>query len=85
MATCKDLTIAPGATLYLDDRVLRISGSITSNGGLNAINGTVELYGNTAQNISSSIFTSQTLRRMLLSNTGGVSLTGINDTLKIFG
>lgn len=85
MATCKDLTIAPGATLYLDDQVLRISGSITSNGGLNAINGTVELYGNTAQNISSSVFTSQTLRRMLLSNTGGVSLTGINDTLKISG
>lgn len=84
VAMANDITIATGAELFIDGHILKISGNINSNGNLNALNGTVELAGQSApQSISGSMFAGATIRHLTISNSNGVSLAGVNDTLKI--
>jgi hypothetical protein len=81
----RNITVANGAVLTIDGHALEIEGSISSNGGINLINGTLEMNGNSAQNISGSMFTGRTIQNILISNNHGVNFTGINDTLNVSG
>ena len=80
----KNITLEPGAILYLDNQTLKISGTVTSNGNINAVNGNIELAGiSTQQSISGSMFAAHRIKNLKISNSAGVIFSGINDTIKL--
>ncbi len=86
MAKVKNITILPGATLYLDGQQLQVYGTINSNGNLNAVNGDIELAGTASdQSISGSMFMAHRIKNLKLSNSNGVSFSGTNDTVRVTG
>lgn len=85
-ANCNNLVVSSGATLTLNNQTLNISGSITNSGTINAINGSIHLNGTAAaQTIIPSKFFKNKIKNLKISNTNGVSIIGVNDTLKILG
>ncbi len=85
-ANCNNLLVSSGATLILNNQTLNISGSITNSGTINAINGSINLNGtNAAQTITPSKFFKSKIKNLKISNSNGVSIIGVNDTLKILG
>jgi hypothetical protein len=85
-ANCNNLVVSSGATLVLNNQTINISGSITNSGTINAINGTINFNGtNTAQTITPSKFFKNKIKNLKISNSNGVSIIGVNDTLKILG
>lgn len=80
-----NLVIQPNASMVVNNVTVQVAGSITNNGILNFSNGTLELNGSSAQTIAGSIFQNGLIKNLTLSNPGGVSLSGVNDTLKITG
>ena len=85
-ALSRNITIGPGASLKVDDETLKVSGSLMINGVFDVTDGELELDGTAGmQSISGSAFLDHTIDKLKISNVNGVSLTGINDTLKISG
>jgi subtilisin-like proprotein convertase family protein len=85
-ATVNNLVIYPNATMQISNATLQVAGTITNNGVLNAVNGTVELNGTSAaQSIAGSLFQNNSIHNLVVSNSNGVSFTGTNDTMKITG
>ena len=86
-AMAHDITLAAGSTLTVDNKTLHVSGVITNNGGIFDVgDGTLDLNGTgTAQNIAGSIFVGKAIENLHISNSSGVNLTGVNDTLKLSG
>ncbi|MBA3830261.1 MAG: Ig-like domain-containing protein, partial [Taibaiella sp.] len=86
-AMTHNITIASMATLKVIGQTFQIAGSVFNSGSFNAINGTLELNGSTTQSIAGSMFASNTLQNLIISNTGaGLNLMGsMIDTLKITG
>ncbi|MEO6667838.1 MAG: T9SS type A sorting domain-containing protein [Ferruginibacter sp.] len=86
IAKANNLSIAVGAVVTIDGNTLQLSGALSSAGALNAINGSVDLNGNTGpQMIAGSMFTVNKIANLKISNSFGVSFSGINDTVKISG
>lgn len=71
-----NLVIEPGASLLLAGNTLRIAGSVTSDGTLDASAGTLELCGSLLQQIAANTFTGNNVMNMIVSNSTGVSLLG---------
>ena len=87
-STCQtgNLILQPSALLTVNNQLLKVSGSITNNSGsVDITNGSLELNGNLAQSIAGSTFKNKTIKSLKLSNSSGVSLSGVNDSLKISG
>ncbi len=82
-----DITMAAGTSLIVHDQALQVGGVITNNGGVFDItDGVLELNGSgTAQQISGSMFLNNSILDLRISNSNGVNITGINDTLKLSG
>ncbi len=85
-ASCNNLVINTGASLVLNNQTLNIAGSINSTGTFNAINGSINFNGSSvAQTITPSKFFKNKIKNLKISNSNGVSVVGVNDTLKILG
>ena len=85
-ASVGNLVIDSGAELIIDTQIFKIFGTITSSGGLNCINGSIEMRGSASQqSIAGSMFYNKIIKNLKLCNVNGISLTGTNDTLKITG
>jgi hypothetical protein len=81
-----NIILQPSALLTVNNQLLKVNGSITNNSGsMDLTNGSMELNGNLAQSISGSTFKNKTIKSLKLSNSSGVSLSGVNDSLKISG
>lgn len=84
----KDITINSGATLVIDNGILKISGYITNNGTFDAINfSTIELAGTTTQTIAANTFTNNSVPNLIISNVQSVILQGpldITNLLSLF-
>ncbi len=75
-STFRNLTIQPGASLTISNAILQISGSVTNNGTFTATNGTIEMNGVSAQTIAANTFAANTVKDLIITNPGGVSLAG---------
>ena len=87
-STCQtgNIILQPSALLTVNNQFLRVSGSITNNNGsIDITNGSLEINGTAAQVLSGTYFKNKTIKDLILSNSSGVSLSGVNDTLKIAG
>lgn len=71
-----DLNLAAGATLTLQGGTIRIYGSASGSGMLDASSGTVEYRGSAPQSAESSLFAGNTIMNLTVSNAAGVSVTG---------
>ncbi|MFZ4057334.1 MAG: beta strand repeat-containing protein, partial [Ferruginibacter sp.] len=86
VAYCNNITIETGASIQMVDGYLKIAGTISNQGILNAKGGTIELAGNAIQQIAGTTFFENTIRTLLIGNTstgGVVVVPNLNDTLKI--
>jgi hypothetical protein len=85
-AFVKNIILGTGTELLTIEGNIKIYGSLSSSGGLNAVAGSVELCNpSIAQEISGSMFTLKSIKNLRLSNNNGISLSGLGDTLKISG
>jgi hypothetical protein len=84
-ASCNNLIVNVGATLILNNQTLNIAGTINNSGTINAENGSINFNGTTAQTITPSKFYKNKIKNLKISNSNGVSIVGVNDTLKILG
>jgi hypothetical protein len=76
-ASCKDITIAAGATTTISGTgSLQIAGSINNSGTLDVLSGSIEFNGTTAQTIPAGVFINNTIKDLTINNPAGVSLTG---------
>lgn len=78
----KDIVIDANASLIVDNNVLNIKNSITNNGSLNSLTGTISMQGTTSQIIPANSFESNRIKNLIINNTSGVILNG---TLEISG
>jgi len=78
LADCHNLSIADGATINVTGYGnLRISGAISGNGKINAVNGgTVVMIGTLPQVLNASVFTNNTVSSLTTYNALGVTLVG---------
>jgi len=82
---CKNITINSGASLKIQGGKLQIAEAITAPANsILADAGTIEMVGSTAQSISGTVFVNKTLGNLRISNSAGVSVSGV-DTFKIKG
>ena len=80
---CKCLTIESGASLTVNGGTLEIAGRINNSGTFDATGGTIVINGtNISQTIPANTFTSNTINKLTIANTVGVSLAG---DLKVTG
>jgi uncharacterized repeat protein (TIGR01451 family) len=88
-ASARNITINPNAYITVNGSgVLQIGGTISNSGTFNAVDGTVEMKGGSAQAIAGSMFAAHTLKNLIINDGGGAGLTVSNtsmDTLKITG
>ncbi|MFM2358927.1 MAG: hypothetical protein RLY16_920 [Bacteroidota bacterium] len=84
-ALAKNLVIENGGTMTVLGARLKIAGSITNSGVLNATAGDVELNGSAiAQNLTGSVFLNNTVNSLIVSNQNGVSISsGLGNQIKI--
>jgi hypothetical protein len=78
-----NLDIQSGALVKVFGQTMKISGVLSGSGFLQADSGTIELNGVAAQTIAGSNLLKKIVGTLIISNNQGVSLSGINDTLKI--
>jgi hypothetical protein len=76
VAEAANLVVESGASLTTGQGTLRISGTITNNGTINAGEGTLIMCGSSAQVIAGGLFENDRLRNLTLDNAAGVTLTG---------
>jgi hypothetical protein len=85
VAYAKNLTIQAGASVMIYTAI-QVADTITNQGILNAVQGTVELNGIAKQSIAGSMFFDHTIHQLIISNTSveGVVVSAVpGDTLKI--
>jgi hypothetical protein len=75
-----NLSLSNDGTLNVAASTLKVAGSITSTGGIDANNGTVEMNGTQAQQLLAGSFSGKFLKSLTINNTAGVT---VNDTLKL--
>jgi len=85
MAKARNITIQPGANIYMDGQTLQLYGNLNASNNLDATYGNIELKGTIAQIISGSNFAGNRIKNLRISNSTGVTLSGTNDTLKLTG
>jgi len=74
---CRSLNIGAGATVTITGTgAVEIYGNINKRGTLNAIDGSVRMYGTAAQTIPANTFVSNTIKNLVINNTNGVTLVG---------
>jgi hypothetical protein len=81
-ASSKNITIENGASLTLNNQTFNIFGIISSNGGIDASSGTINMKGDFLQPLDAAYFVDKKISRLKISNTSGVEVQG-SDTLKI--
>ncbi|MGH7250155.1 MAG: hypothetical protein ACREGC_04205, partial [Minisyncoccia bacterium] len=85
MATINNLQIDANASVTISGNTIQIAGGITNNGIFDVTDGTLELNGTSgAQSIDGSLFMTNTVKNLIISNTVNVANTA-NDTLNILG
>jgi hypothetical protein len=86
-AMSNDIALASGTSLTVNGQTLQVAGAISNSGGVfDVLNGGIELNGTAgAQSIAGSLFVGKTIKDLRISNTNGVNLSGVNDTLKLSG
>ncbi len=77
-----DIALAPGATLSIADGTLRIYGSASGSGTIDATSGTVEFSGTEPQTTGGSLFAGGRVMNLNVNNASGVSLV---DPLNVTG
>ena len=75
-AEVRNITIENGSSLTLASGTIMIYGSVTSNSGFDASDGTVEFVGPAAQSVGNNIFTGNTIKNLTVNNNAGVTLQG---------
>ena len=82
-----NITIQSGASLTILGGTLQVFGAINNSGQFDVTNGTIEMKGTNAQTISGNGFYKNTIKNLIVSNTGAGVLVSpaANDTLKIAG
>ena len=78
----KNITIQNGASLTVTGNTLQIAGDVSNSGIFTAGNGTIEMAGNSLQNITANLFADNTILNLTINNPSGVNLLG---TLNISG
>ncbi|NEW82363.1 MAG: hypothetical protein GZ094_08365 [Mariniphaga sp.] len=76
IGAAKDIVIAVGASLTVTGNTLQIAGTITNNGTFTATTGTIEMKGSAAQTIGTSVFATNTIANLTITNSAGVTLSG---------
>jgi len=71
-----DITLDPGASLTIAGGTIRLYGSVTGSGNIDASSGTVEFCGTDPQSVSGSIFQGNTIKNLTANNASIVTLTG---------
>ncbi|MCW3106344.1 MAG: C-terminal target protein [Segetibacter sp.] len=72
-----NLTLLPGSVITISNGTLKIKGTITVNSGsITATNGIAEFTGTSSQSIPGGLFTSNTIKSLVITNAAGVSLAG---------
>src|ERR1019366_6292967 len=64
------------ASVIVSAQILEIAAGIINAGTFNASNGTIELNGATAQNISANTFMNNSVYNLIITNSAGVTLSG---------
>ena len=77
-----NIIIDNASSMTVAGNTIQIAGTITNNGTFTATAGTIEMNGTSAQSITASLFTGNTIRNLIINNGAGVSLAG---TLNITG
>ncbi len=72
-STVKDLVIASNTTLKVTG-TLQVAGRISNEGIVDATKGTIELNGNTAQNMPTNIFWNKQVSNLIINNPAGITL-----------
>jgi hypothetical protein len=75
ITVANNITVAAAGSLTINT-TLKTGGSINNTGVLTATNGTIEMNGLTAQAISASTFTGNTIKNFTVNNSAGVNLNG---------
>lgn len=79
-----NLIIKPNASLTIGNTgALRVAGTITNAGTLDAINGSIEFNGATTQTIFSSLFKDTTISKLIVSNGAGLIVSNTGRSLAI--
>jgi len=76
IGTVNNIVIDNGSSLTITGNTIQISGTITNNGTLDAVAGIVEMNGSVAQIIGSDVFTTNTIKDLIINNSAGVTLQG---------
>lgn len=86
-AAVMNINVLNGGLLTLSDGELKVAGTITSNGGIDAREGTIEFNGSgAAQSFYGSLFTGKRVKNLRVNNPAGLTLSNlIGDTLKLSG
>ncbi len=85
-AMSNNINIYNGASLTVNNATIQIAGIIDNAGLFDLRNGTLELNGITgSQYISGSMFIDHTIKNIIASNTSGVKIIGLNDSLRLTG
>lgn len=78
--SAKDISATSSSAVNVEASTLKIAGSTTSSGSIDAKNGTVELNGTAAQQLGAEAFLEKTIKALTINNTAGAT---VNDTLNI--
>jgi len=79
IANTRDITIASNANVLITGNgagMLKVAGTITNNGSINAISGTLYMNGTTSQIVPEGDFQADTLYGLTIDNPAGVTLDG---------
>jgi len=77
-ADCKNITLASGAsTTVRGSGILRIAGTISNSGVLNAVDGTIALSGTAAQAVPANTFATNYIKNLTINNPAGAALQGV--------
>ncbi len=83
-ASVKDISIAAGASLKVQNKRLEILGKIIGNGGFEVSNNAkLDFKGTSAQTIPASVFTNNSVPNLTINNEAGVTLMGPLDVTHI--
>jgi hypothetical protein len=75
-AEVRNIAIENGSTLTVASGTIMIYGSVISNSGLDATDGTVVFAGSSAQSAGNNIFTGNAIKNLTVNNNSGVTLQG---------
>ncbi len=85
--TAHDINVQSGDSIIVNNSFLKVGGIISSSGCIDVFTGTLEMNGSSAQTIAGNMFKVNTIKNLIVSNTGGgLSVFAVpKDTLKVKG